>query len=345
MLWAPYLGGKKKMIFNEEIWKKVEYESPKGERISAILVSPEASKRLYAGFDSNKKRHFLILLNGNDESYQDLQSRGFSVVTRELIIKNSVAKRYVDIICNDNAGHIIFDVMGSEIAEKLDKGYNMGEVIKSVIDKWRNFWGKPLNEFLSHNKIIGLFAELWFLGHWLLPNLNKLEAINRWRGPLLSRHDFEWLGKSVEVKSTTNVRSRIHKIHGIDQLSPPENGELFLFSLRLREEQGGDKTLPDIIALCRGLLKEDIDALSKFENMLSIAGYSPIHDEEYLKFRFRIVDEKLYDVTDEFPRLINESFINGVPSGVGTIEYFINLDGYDNLCVANSPRNSLDFLG
>jgi hypothetical protein len=92
-------------------------------------------------------------------------------------------------------------------------------------------------------------------------------------------------------------------------------------------------------------LKEDIDALSKFENMLSIAGYSPIHDEEYLKFRFRIVDEKLYDVTDEFPRLINESFINGVPSGVGTIEYFINLDGYDNLCVANSPRNSLDFLG
>ena len=60
----------------------------------------------------------------------------------------------------------------------------------------------------------------------------------------------------LKTKNSVNVK---HKINGIDQLSPPENGELFLFSLRLREEQGADKTLPSLIAFCREKLKEDID--------------------------------------------------------------------------------------
>ena len=332
------------MIFNEEIWKKIESGYPTGENISARIAIPELSKRLYVGFDSNKKRHILISLNSEDEHYKDLESKGFSIVTRELIFGGSESKEYIDIICHDPSGYIIFDVMGSEIAERLGKNDNVKDAITGVVDRWRNFWGKPLKEFLSYNEIIGLFAELWFLGYWLLPSLDKLNVINRWRGPLSSRHDFEWQGKSVEVKATTNVQSRTHKIHGIDQLSPPENGEIFLFSLRLREEQGGDKTMVDIINLCREKLKDDIDALSKFENLLSIAGYSPIHDEEYSKFRFRVVDEKLYKVTDEFPRLVSDSFINGVPSGVGTVEYLINLDGYDNLCIANSPNDNINFL-
>jgi|SRR3989344_1220506 len=332
------------MIFNEEIWRKLESESPVGEKITARLALPEISKKLYVGFDSNKQRHLLISLEENDEEYHDLQSRGFSIVTRDLVVKGCAAKRYIDITCHDNSGHIIFDVMGGEIAEKLDKSKNSKEMIGNVINKWRNFWGKSLRELLSHNEIIGLFAELWFLGYWLLPQVDKLEAINRWRGPFASRHDFEWTGKSIEVKATINVQSRTHKINGIDQLSPPENGELFLFSLRLREEQGADKTLPSLIAFCREKLKEDIDALSKFENILVVAGYSPLFDEEYSKYKFRIVDEKLYKVTDEFPRLVSDSFIEGVPSGVNNIEYTINLDGYNNLCIANSPNEILNIL-
>ncbi len=340
MLWELCLGDNQ-MIFNEEIWRKLESELPLGEKITARLALPEISKRLYVGFDSNKQRHLLISLEKNDEEYHDLESRGFSIITRDLVVKGCETRRYIDITCHDVSGHIIFDVMGGEISEKLDKSKNPKEVIKNVVNKWRNFWGKSLRELLSSNEIIGLFAELWFLGFWLLPQVDKLEAINRWRGPFASRHDFEWAGRSIEVKATINVRSRTHKINGIDQLSPPENGELFLFSLRLREEPGADKTLPNMIAYCREKLKDDIDALSKFENILVVAGYSPLFEEEYSKYKFRIVDEKLYKVTDEFPRVINESFINGVPPGVSTIEYSINLDGYSNLCVATSPDEFL----
>jgi len=125
--------------------------------------------------------------------------------------------------------------------------------------------------------------------------------------------------------------------------SPP-NGKLWFFSLRLREEKGTENTLPSLISLCKEKLKNNPEAISKFENVLDLAGYSSVHDNEYSEFKFRVVDEKLYEVTDEFPRLIIDSLIRGIPPGVGSIEYNINLDGCDNLCIANSPNENSDIL-
>ena len=331
------------MNFNEDIWKKLESEYLSGEKIIARLAVPEMSRKLYAGIDSMKQRHLLVPIEKDEEDYNDAESKGLSILTRELIIKGTEQKKYIDIICQDASGHVIFDAIAGDIAEKLDKGIPK-EVITNVIGKWRNFWKKTSQEIMSSNEIIGLFAELWFLYNWLLPHLKNFEAIKRWRGPFSSRHDFEWKGKSIEVKSTTNVQSRVHKIHGIEQLSPPENGDLFLFSLRLREEQGSKMTLPSLIKLCKDFLGNDIESLSKFENILAIAGYSPLYDKEYSKFKFRIVDEKLYKVTKDFPHLERNSFINDIPPGVGLIEYSINLDGYDNLCVANSSKEGSKFI-
>src|SRR3989338_11244848 len=148
------------MIFNNEIWKKLESESPKGEKITARLVVPEMSRKLYAGFDSNKQRHLLIPLGENEEEYCDSQSRGLSIVTRDLVIQGSEPKKYIDIICQDNSGHLIFDVIASEIAEKLDSGESK-EVLTNVISKWRRFWGQSPKEILTYEELIGLFAEMW----------------------------------------------------------------------------------------------------------------------------------------------------------------------------------------
>lgn len=330
------------MSLNQNIWTKLEDGLPSGERIAARLAIPNKSRKLYAGLDSYKQRHLLIPLEENEEEYYDSESRGISVKTKELIIKGSEQKKYIDIICQDVSGHVIFDAIAEDIAEKLDKGISR-EIIINVIGKWRNFWDKSVQDLLSYNVMTGLFAELWFLYYWLFPRMDKLSALAAWRGPFSSRHDFEWIGKSVEVKATTNVHSRTHKINGIEQLSPPENGELFLFSLRIREEHGANNDLPKLISLCREKLKDNSKAITKFENILGIIGYSPIHDNEYSKIKFRVVDERLYRVTDEFPRLIEDSFVNGIPPGIGTIEYNINLDGYDNLCLAKSHEEKIDF--
>lgn len=233
------------MTFNDKIWEILESKLPTGDKLTARLALPELSRKLYAGLDANKQRHLLVPLNEKDEEFNDSQSRGLVIVTRDLIVQDSKPQRYIDIICHDNSGHVIFDAIGSEIAKKLDKSKPQ-EVITTVFTKWRRFWGQPPRNLLSHEELVGLFAELWFLYHWLIPRINKVDAVKMWRGPYSSRHDFEWKEKSVEVKATTNVQGRVHKIHGIDQLLPPEKGELLFFSLRIREEQGSKDTLPNL---------------------------------------------------------------------------------------------------
>jgi hypothetical protein len=185
---------------------------------------------------------------------------------------------------------------------------------------------------------VGLCAELWFLSMWLIPRAGIRRALAGWRGPLGARHDFEWPGKSVEVKATASTRGRVHRINGLDQLVPPEKGKLLFFSLRLREEGGATNTLSGLIASCRALLEADAEALSGFEAALVQVGYSPVHDEEYAKIRFRVVDEELFRVTDNFPRVTQSSFAGGVPFGVDRIEYEINLSGFERLSIAAKPE-------
>ena len=133
------------------------------------------------------------------------------------------------------------------------------------------------------------------------------------------------------MKATTSSRGRIFHINGIDQLDPPENGKLFFFGVRLREEGGADQTLPSEIEACRNILISDEDALEKFESILVQAGYSPHHNEEYEKVPFRIIELTLFEVIDNFPRICAGNFSRGIPAGVERVEYEINLNGYEHL--------------
>ena len=205
------------------------------------------------------------------------------------------------------------------------------EIVHQVLAKWRRFWGQIPQDLLSRNEVTGLIAELRFLSEKMIPQIGPAEAIKRWRGPFGSRHDFEWPGESVEVKATTSSRGRIFHINGIDQLEPPENGKLFFFGVRLREEGGAELTLPGIIENCRKLLLSDDDSLDRFESALVHVGYSPLHDNEYEKLRFRIIEEALFEVKDDFPRIGVSNFIGGIPSEIERVEYEINLNNYRKL--------------
>jgi hypothetical protein len=206
------------------------------------------------------------------------------------------------------------------------------QLVSRVLAKWRRFWGGSPLPLLTKQELIGLFAELWFLSVWLAPRVGWTEAVQRWRGPFGARHDFEWPGRSVEVKATSSRRGRIHHVNGLDQLEPPENGQLLLYSMQISEEAGAANTLPEIAARCRSLAAAD--ALWQLEAALVEAGYSPTHDDEYDKVRMRVVEEALFSVRDDFPRILNATFTHGVPAGVERVEYEINLNGRESLIVA-----------
>lgn len=320
-----------------ELWSLLETNLPTGENLTAKPADPDQSLRVFLALDSENRRHILVKLEPEDSAYNDHQSRGVRVVTRELNVHEQPSSRYLDLICLDTAGYGGFDLIGNEIITEFVKGiHSPVEIIQYVLAKWRRFWGQIPQDLLSRSEVIGLLAEIRFLTEGLIPNVGPSEAVKRWRGPFGSRHDFEWQGCSVEVKATTSSRGRIFHVNGIDQLEPPENGKLFFFGVRLREEGGAEQTLPGVIDVCRNFLIEDNDAVDEFESSLLQAGYSPHHNEAYERMRFRIIEEALFAVKEDFPRICKENFDEGIPRGIERIEYEINLNGFESV-----HRNSI----
>jgi hypothetical protein len=313
--------------FSSELWTLLETTLPSGEKLTAKLPAPDLSSQVFSALDSEKQRHILIQLEPDDLPYNDHQSRGIQVTTRELNVHGQQPSRYIDLLCLDIAGYSGFDLIGSEIITEVAKGNRTpSEIVHQVLAKWRRFWGQIPQDLLSRNEVIGLIAELRILSEKMIPEVGPAEAIMRWRGPFGSRHDFEWPGCSIEVKATTSSRGRIFHINGIDQLEAPENGKLFFFGVRLREEGGAEMTLPGIIETCSKLVSSEEDALDKFESALVKVGYSPLHNDHYEKTRFRIIEEALFEVKDNFPRIGASSFIGGIPEGIERVEYEINLN-------------------
>lgn len=321
-----------------ETWIRLAGEQAAGQALWARFALPSVTERVLAALDADGWRHLLVSLEPGEVDLQDAQSRGIAVSTRELSIAGREPGRYLDVLCCDGSGYDAFDVIGGEIAARLATGNESGpEVVSRVLSKWRRFWGQPIRRILSREEQLGLFAELWFLSVWLLPLVGVEEAVKRWKGPSGARHDFEWSGRSVEVKATTSVRGRVHRVNGVDQLAPPEGGSLMLFSLQLREEAGATNSLPSILMRCSTLLEPHPESLGRFESCLDQAGYLRVDEEEYSKLRLRVVEEGLFTVIGDFPRITRAELGGHVPAGVERLEYEVNLAGSMHLCVSAHP--------
>jgi hypothetical protein len=329
----------------EDLWRQIEAARPTGDELVARQAMTEITPRLLAAIDARGHRHLLVTLNPDDDAYKDAGSRGITVATKDLLLPGTGLGRYIDIACEDASGHSMLDLVASELGDRLREASNTpGEVVSRVLAKWRRFWGQVPREVLSREAQIGLFAELWFLTYWLIPAIGVTPAVQCWRGPHGARHDFERPGLSIEAKGTASTRGRIFTINGVRQLEPPESGRLLFFSLRLREEGGASNTLPMLIDTCRRRTTSDPDAEGQLETALIAAGYLIVHATEYAKTRWRVLEELLFEVQDDFPRIVSRTFTSGVPTGVEQLDYGVNLGAFDHLVVARRPGDASELL-
>lgn len=327
------------------VWRQIESQRPTGDELIGRPAAPDATPRLLAAIDSRGRRHLLVSLMTEEKDFRDVSSRGLTIATRELTLRAGEAGRYIDIACEDASGHPMLDLIGGELGGRLaGGGSSPAESVARVLAKWRRFWGRLPQQLLSHEAQIGLFAELWFLAYWLIPAVGVSDAVRMWRGPHGTRHDFERPGLSVECKGTASARGRIHQINGLDQLEPPEGGRLLFFSLRVRDEAGAANTLPLLCGICRRLVSEDGDAEGLFDTALIAAGYLEVHEEEYSKTHWRVLDELLFDTGAGFPRITAHSFAGGIPPGIEELTYAINLGTFDDLIVARRAADAVTLL-
>lgn len=327
------------------IWSQLEPARPRGDELVGRPALPDVTSRLLAAIDADGRRHLLILLDPTDEAFRDKGSRGLTVETEQLILPGLEHARYIKLRCHDADGHDMLEVIGGEIAEGLQAGAGgPAEIVSRVLARWRRFWAQQHRQMLSRELQVGLFAELWFLAYWLVPAIGESEALRRWRGPHGARHDFEHPGLSIESKGSSSTRGRIFRVSGLHQLEPPESGRLLLFGMRLREEAGAGNTLPLLVDVCRGLVEKRPELQDTLETALIATGYVDLHRDEYEKTKWRVVEELLYEVRDDFPKIVPDVFFGGVPAGVEEMEYSINLGTFDHLVVCRRPADASAIL-
>lgn len=326
-------------------WQQVEQARPVGDELVARQALPDLTHRVLVAIDARGRRHLLVAISGDDEPFRDKGSRGLTVETQDLVLPDQDAVRYIVLRCEDAAGYSMLGLIGGEIAEHVAAANAPpAEIVAKVLARWRRFWGQIATQLLTCEEQIGLFSELWFLAYWLIPAVGPREALLRWRGPLGARHDFEQTGLSVEAKGTASTRGRIFSVGSVIQLEPPESGRLLLFGMRVREEGGASNTLPTLVRICRELASAHGDAEGALETALISAGYVASHEDEYEKVRWRVVENLLFDVRGDFPRLTSASFSGGLPAGVEEVEFKINLSGFDHLVVARTPSDAASLL-
>jgi hypothetical protein len=326
-------------------WTKLEAERPAGDTYVARLGFPETSDILLAAIDSSGSRHFLIPLESGDDFRQDKRSRGITATVKSLHIHGNAGDtpevRYIDIQLEEESEKEMFDIVGRQMAQTIGQTNRpRSDSVRLVLSRWRHFWGSITVNPLSRDEIIGLFSELWFIKNWILPFESSI-LIYGWRGPYGGTHDFEWKNVSVEVKGTTVSEGIKHWVNGLDQLSPPGNGRLYLFSLKMREENGAAYTLPGMIRSCLEMARDDVELVEFLEESIARAGYSPTYDDLYERFGFHVTGEALYEVRGRFPRVTRDSFPEGGLDGIEKVQYQVNLEGYSDLIVTRRPVKGL----
>lgn len=325
-------------------WEELSSAGLQQGALAARLVRLGANTRVFAGVDPDGNRHVLLQLHDGEDGFEDVQSRGIGARTVLRAFAGEMERRFIDIVCTERDAQAMLDVLVADMIHMLEGGETQPDrVVKAAFSKWRRIWAQVPKPLLSRNEQAGLFAELWFLAFWLMPFAGA-DSITRWRGPLGSRHDFEWRGRAVEAKATLSHTGRVHVINGIDQLDNPEDGDLFLFSQRLREEGGAENNLPSLIGRIRHLLARDGEALDIFDGTLSKSGYHDVHADDYSRVHYRVVDEILYRVSKDFPRLTASELKHGLPSAIQAVQYELNLQGQDGYIVANEPAQAREFL-
>ncbi len=189
---------------------------------------------------------------------------------------------------------------------------------KIVIERWRELLAKSHPRRLSEEKLKGIFGELWYLRELTDVDLN---AIDYWVGPQGDPHDFSNGKLDIEVKTTTK-KVRTFWINGINQLTPPEKGILYLNTMKLEKVKSGGENIPNII---KSLKKMGINH-TKLLSLLIELGYS-INDNKYYKnFRYQIKENRVYVVDDNFPRITVNSFKGNIlPKNVIDIVYEIDI--------------------
>ena len=294
-----------------------------------FLNQPEGEKSNLLIFkDENENLHFVIADDFvTKKDILDPKVNGLKIELKKYKFQDFGIKQFIDLECTLRAYISEFTEVVKEISEKIIVGKEMPvKSLTEVINNWKSFWASRIKRLLSEEEQIGLICELKVLK--MLCEINPVNALNSWKGPLKEKYDFVFSDWVFEVKGTRK-EGHIHTINGIDQLKPPVGKNLALISfLATKIDNISAKSLQTWIEDIEvSALENNANMIERFYELLAGCGYSRIHKEEYRKTKFDIYDGKCFTVDENFPKLTSDHLKQPLDCRVSEIQYTIDLEG------------------
>ncbi|MDO6461299.1 PD-(D/E)XK motif protein [Granulosicoccaceae sp. 1_MG-2023] len=226
---------------------------------------------------------------------------------------------FLDITATDTRLEKVFAELVGEILARLENGVAPETAVFSTIADFRDLLKEDLLSGVSKEKILGLLGELYVFTQTAGCTAGDIGA---WSGPRGQRHDFRRGNLALEVKTSGRSDATQVGIHGIDQLTAPEGGELYLAHIKFEESAGGAISLAGLYhaVLANGVQKAEIDTT------LELCGCRDVHAQEWNESQWALEGVDFYRVEGSFPRLSADAFADPDSlSGVRDITYKIDL--------------------
>ncbi len=195
-------------------------------------------------------------------------------------------------------------------------------IILRRLKRWQHFLQKARSGLLSEKEIKGLTGELLFINRHLIPAFGVRTAIQFWQGPEDAPQDFNIHDCAIEVKCQLGTTTPVVHISSADQLCT-QLSSMFLYVITLGKSDEATRlavNLPSLISDIRNQLEADAPSeLERFNDLLYQTGY--IESEEYERFNYIPVSEKMFSVKNGFPRICSENLMTGIDK----VTYNVNL--------------------
>ena len=286
-------------------------------------------------FINDKNQKGILLKDDNLET--SLPKHGCSrlEIIRQNISIESIENKYIKVTCLEESLNYAFSILVSRILQLLIEGSSPTAATIDSVNELRKLLSRSRGPLPKEEEIIGLTGELIFILSLVekKPNLWK-----GWNGPFKASKDFTISDIDVEMKASLQSGDPSITVNNLNQLEPVADRSLFLFHSTLVKNPNGDISVPRLIKK----IVEKIEDKDDFINTLFAAGYSTEHEDMWDSFRFSVIEKTSYKVTNDFPRINQNSFINSsIPDSISKIRYDIELNKLNKFKIENKSLINL----
>ena len=208
-----------------------------------------------------------------------------------------------------------------------DDGVNRKKIIQSPLTWWMN-WKEMLGNKNVDPRIYDVLGELCVLREML----HSGEDIS-WNGPNGSSYDIEMESKFVEVKSTI-VRNKLQVTISSEFQLKPEKKPLWLILCQFEPTMFTGDSIDSVLEEIRELGYNTNQINEKLIDMGFEVGMSS------RKKTFALHNMLQYTIDDDFPRITDDSFIDGVkPKGITSLTYTVDLSDIPAVSIVKGDNN------